>query len=658
MAIYKKVNGKIKKFAENSVIDHNQLSNRDQYGAHSISAIRKLPEKLTALKVKDSDIEEKAKQIDIVENESEGTFTFTNYEGEQKIIQSGYKPDEDTLTLNDEKQMTLQKVYSDSTLVGDGIKANKLSVNIDNNTITKNSNGQIQSEAIKVDANQSITGAYIQSELNELNKDIGDIEKHDKKQDDNITDLQARTKGLGGYINAYDFESATPTQDQLTNYALTQISNITSKEEIFNQTKVVNLFDNHVWVLTNTPNSDPAVFEWADKGTEAVALANNDGVRGIVTGSYEELEGFVDINGHITINGLDKIAEKANLIKTDQTSDKYLDGSGNYSTVKTNASFNPSWNVSGTTLQFVEDIKADTSATVGHTYLGGVQLTDLPANLSNAECIVQIISSTLGEDEKVIHLDLYSSNTSPYHWSCIYWKELTTWQPDVLEEDLDTKVDKLSTTGTFDRAYIAKKDGTQGTLNIASTSAFPNALIQRDGIGRVYVRDATEANPYINSEAVNKKYIDEQLSNVTAGFIILKQSDFPLNAELLEKVKANPYDYCIYYYSDIYFYYPGVTSNVYMWWVCYESQLRYLDNEFNRLLSGKNLTINKTNGTLKLDPDTDGINEILQFNDETIKAKTKGGYKKVMTPVGILSETNNQTLSGDDIYNSLTIERL
>ena len=63
MSIIRKVNGKPQVIAEKSVIDHNQLANRDQYGAHSIASIRKLPEKLTALKQKDEEINQNIEQI-------------------------------------------------------------------------------------------------------------------------------------------------------------------------------------------------------------------------------------------------------------------------------------------------------------------------------------------------------------------------------------------------------------------------------------------------------------------------------------------------------------------------------------------------------------------------------------------------------------------
>ena len=247
MAIYKKVNGKTEKIAENSIIDHNQLANRDQYGAHSISAIRKLPEKLTALKEKDEaltttdtqqqkaieqnttdikacktyidQVAENAKKINV--EEGTGSFTFTPYDGDAKVIKTGYEVDNMTITVKNDKYVVKGLDFSESsadTIFKDPIKAE----DIDNYAKTTN-----------------IRLTSIEAEDTKQNTEL-------KKHQDNIYDLQARTKGLGGYITANNFKTATPTQDELTEYALTQISNITSKEEIFNQTKVVNLYDNNV----------------------------------------------------------------------------------------------------------------------------------------------------------------------------------------------------------------------------------------------------------------------------------------------------------------------------------------------------------------------------------------------------------------------------
>ena len=64
MAIHKKIDGEDRVVANKSIIDHNELSGREAYGSHPISAIRKLPEKLHALKEKDAELEQKLAEHD------------------------------------------------------------------------------------------------------------------------------------------------------------------------------------------------------------------------------------------------------------------------------------------------------------------------------------------------------------------------------------------------------------------------------------------------------------------------------------------------------------------------------------------------------------------------------------------------------------------
>ena len=103
-------------------------------------------------------------------------------------------------------------------------------------------------------------------------------------------------QGAGGALTAYNFNTATPTQETLTKYAVDQIwpgntnwawnvanpaaSTFTdvngvlrTAAEIFNSTWVNNTYDDHRWQLTNTQNTTPKVFEWADVGRDIVAVA-------------------------------------------------------------------------------------------------------------------------------------------------------------------------------------------------------------------------------------------------------------------------------------------------------------------------------------------------------------------------------------------------
>jgi hypothetical protein len=99
-------------------------------------------------------------------------------------------------------------------------------------------------------------------------------------------------KGRGGYLTAHDFGSA-PTQEDLTAYALAQIGQA-DPEKIWNGTHVKNLNDSHVWVLTNTPDTELPIFEWTDDGFDSISQADNEGVQGVVTGGLGFDEVYVE----------------------------------------------------------------------------------------------------------------------------------------------------------------------------------------------------------------------------------------------------------------------------------------------------------------------------------------------------------------------------
>lgn len=346
MAIIKKIDGKDIKLAENSIIDHSQLSGRDAYGAHPISAIRKLPEKLSALKKKDeehdnaiseinediveineeitnlhnkdseltntiSEVRRHAEQIDVEYNEEEKELTFVNYNGGSKSFTLP-KVDEDTLTYRDIDKITLKKIYHDeTTLKGLGTEEDPLAIKypVDEDTIiTDQENGNIYATAIKDDQSK-ITPEDIrnkneqtESELERLDTTITNldtkVEQYQLSQQNQINDLLTRTEGMGGYLNA-SYLGNSPTSEELTAYALQDIG-IENVEEIYDGTKVRNLTNNHIYIF------DKQTQTWSDQGEDTIiANANNDGLHGLVTGSYEPFKGSIDLNGEISINNLE-----------------------------------------------------------------------------------------------------------------------------------------------------------------------------------------------------------------------------------------------------------------------------------------------------------------------------------------------------------------
>ena len=102
-------------------------------------------------------------------------------------------------------------------------------------------------------------------------------------------------------LEGYDPE--TSTLSLLTQYALTQITSIDNPLQIWNGTRVTNTYNNHTWILNNTPDTNPAIFEWIDLGQALVNIATTDTL-GVVLSSTNNYEGAVDLVGHITINNL------------------------------------------------------------------------------------------------------------------------------------------------------------------------------------------------------------------------------------------------------------------------------------------------------------------------------------------------------------------
>ena len=173
---------------------------------------------------------------------------------------------------------------------------------IDSAVSTHNENNSAHSD-IRTQINNIVTGVTeVTNVLNAKNYNVttGNIKTKFDELTNTINTLSQEIEaqsGLGGYLNAHNFGKANPTQQELTNYALSQISNITTETEIFNGTRVKNLFDGHLWVLTNTQDTDPIVFEWADNGYDTVSVATNTSL-GVVQGGNE----YVSIlNGLITV---------------------------------------------------------------------------------------------------------------------------------------------------------------------------------------------------------------------------------------------------------------------------------------------------------------------------------------------------------------------
>lgn len=124
-----------------------------------------------------------------------------------------------------------------------------------------------------------------------------------------------------------------------------------------------------------------------------------------------------------------------------------------------------------------------------YRYCGSVdKYTDLPTD-ADAGDVYNVETAYVDKDGKE-----YSAGTN-YAWNGERW--------DPLGGNLSDKLDKVTTTDNYKRAYIIKSDGSQATLNL-SPNVQGGFLVMRGENGEVFVPTA----PNADSCATSKKYVD------------------------------------------------------------------------------------------------------------------------------------------------------
>jgi hypothetical protein len=132
--------------------------------------------------------------------------------------------------------------------------------------------------------------------VDKFNTEIVDRQNADIKLSSRID----RVEGMGGALTAHNFDTLEPTMEELLAYAVVEIwgeggtflynqqspkestyevtDDIHEAREIFNNTWVRNTYQdkNHKWILTNTPNTRPEIFSWANVGQDIVENANDE----------------------------------------------------------------------------------------------------------------------------------------------------------------------------------------------------------------------------------------------------------------------------------------------------------------------------------------------------------------------------------------------
>lgn len=223
--------------------------------------------------------------FDIIDNEDNLAINYINPNGK---VESGYVkkivPDNKTLTLDKDNKVSLKykfnpKIFNINS-ENDEIKVTGLSLN----------NGKI------LDADR------INNDLNNASYNISSLTYK-------LDNILKKISNINGYLASNNFKKSDPDQTQLTNFAIECLSQSNSKftiDLIPAGTKIKNTFDNHIWVLNRLTQNGLTTHKWEDFGADNICIASNDGVHGLVAGSQDHFKVFVDVNGTMSINGLEE----------------------------------------------------------------------------------------------------------------------------------------------------------------------------------------------------------------------------------------------------------------------------------------------------------------------------------------------------------------
>lgn len=189
------------------------------------------------------------------------------------------------------------------------------------------------------------------------------------------------------------------------------------------------------------PNNEPAAYiKEAAVANEKLTLTKKDSstVEFDISGKQAKLTA----GDNITIDKDNKIS--ANIIANPTLAGSEAElaaiqvGTTKYKVPDGVHSFPSTWPISSsyTCSDLLAAVGNDSSAVPGKTFQGGIALSDLTEiGLGNAEAEIEIISSVLDPNDKVIRLNVYSANREPYSWARMYWwqgsaaaSSITPWQ--------------------------------------------------------------------------------------------------------------------------------------------------------------------------------------------------------------------------------------
>lgn len=162
-------------------------------------------------------------------------------------------------------------------------------------------------------------GKYISS--SRINNDLNNATYNISSLTYKLEKVLEKINSINIYAAANDFKTSNPSREALTKFTLSCFAasgHEVDESDIPVGTKVKNLFDNHIWILNRIKTKDGLTqIKWEDFGSDNICIAGNTGTLGLVCGSQDRFRGYIDVNGTISINGLQE--EFNNLITSIKT---------------------------------------------------------------------------------------------------------------------------------------------------------------------------------------------------------------------------------------------------------------------------------------------------------------------------------------------------
>ena len=213
-------------------------------------------------------------------------INYTDFNGrDQKLSIKKLKADNVTIKINSNDELYCSYAVDNRTL------------KIDNDT------NLIYASSLYLGDDKYLKATDIKNDLSNATYNISSITYKLEK-------VLSRLNTINGYLASNNFNKKNPSQESLTNFIISCLSDSNSdikESDLTAGTKIKNTFDNHIWVLNKIKGSDGLTqLKWEDFGSDNVCIASNNGLLGLVSGSQDRLKGYIDVKGVISINGLDE----------------------------------------------------------------------------------------------------------------------------------------------------------------------------------------------------------------------------------------------------------------------------------------------------------------------------------------------------------------